>query len=73
MNPHLNAFNESRFLMILVEGTDGVDDLINLLHRLPVHESVEFIEVGFDGCVNEATGFVIGIEQHHQDALALSV
>ena len=32
---------------------------------------VEFLKVGFDGCVVEAAGFVIGIEQNFQDALGI--
>ena len=55
--------------MIPAEGTDGVDDLVDLLQGLTVHEPVEFLKVGFDGCVNEATGFAIGIEQRLQNAL----
>lgn len=53
--------------MIPAEGTDSVDDLVDLLKRFPVHAPVEFLEVGFDGCVVEAAGFVIGIEQNLQD------
>ena len=34
--------------MIPAEGTDGVDDLIDFLQRLAVHEPVEILEVGFD-------------------------
>ena len=64
-----NTFNESRLFVIPAEGTDGVDDLIDFLQWLSVHEPVEFLKVGFDGCVIEAAGFVIGIEQHLQDAL----
>ena len=55
--------------MISAEGADGIDDLIDLFQRFAVHDLVEFLEVGFDGCVVEAAGFVIGIEQHLQDAL----
>ena len=57
--------------MIPAEGTDGIDDLIDLLQRFAIHEPVEFLKVGFDGCVIEATGFVISIEQHLQDALGI--
>ena len=57
--------------MIPTEGTDGIDDLIDLLQWLAIHEPVKFLEVGFDGCVIEAAGFVISIEQHLQDALGI--
>ena len=57
--------------MISAEGADGVDNLIDLLQRFSVHEAVEFLEVGFDGCVIETAGFVIGIEQNLQDALGI--
>ena len=57
--------------MIPAEGTDGIDDLIDLLQGFSVHALVEFLEVGFDGCVIEAVGFVIGIEQHLQDTLRI--
>ena len=57
--------------MIPAEGTDGIDDLIDFLQWLSIHEPVEFLEVGFDGCIIEAAGFVIGIEQHLQDALRI--
>ena len=57
--------------MIPAESTNSIDDLINFLQRLCVHEPVEFLKVGFDGCVIEAAGFVIGIEQHLQDALGI--
>ena len=55
--------------MIPAEGADGVDDLVDLLQGLTVHEPVELLEVGFDGCVVHAGGVVIGIEQHLKDAL----
>ena len=58
--------------MIPAEGTDGVDDLIDFLQRFAVQKPVEFLKVGFDGCVVEAAGFVIGIEQHLQELSALS-
>ena len=54
--------------MIPAEGTYSIDDLVDLLQGLSIHKPVEFLEVGFDGCVIEAGGFVIGIEQHLQDA-----
>ena len=57
--------------MIPAKGTDGIDDFIDFLQRFPVHEPVEFLKVGFDGCVIKTTGFVIGIEQHLQDALGI--
>ena len=57
--------------MIPTEGTNSEDNLIDFLQRLPVHEPVEFLKVSFDGCVVEATGFVIGIKQHLQDALRI--
>ena len=50
MNSHLNAFNESRLFVIPAEGTDSVDDLVDFLQCFTVHEPVEFLEVGFDGC-----------------------
>ena len=71
MDTNLNTFNKSRLLMIPAEGTDGIDDLVDLFQGLPIHEPVEFLEVGFDGCVIEAAGFVIGIEQYLQDALRI--
>ena len=66
-----NAFDESRLFVISAECTDSVDDLIDLLQGLTVHEPVEFLEVGFDGFIIETTGFVIGIEQHLQDAVCI--
>ena len=57
--------------MIPAQGTNGIDDLIDFLQGPTIHETVEFLEVGFDGCVIEAVGFVIGIEQHLQDALRI--
>ena len=68
---NLNAFNESRLFVIPTESTDSVDDFVDFLQWFPVHEPVEFLEVGFDGSVIEAAGFVIGIEQHLQDALGI--
>ena len=50
--------------MIPAEGADGIDDLIDLFQRFVIHKPVEFLEVGFNDCIIEATGFVIGIEQH---------
>lgn len=38
---------------------------------LSFHESVEFLEVDFDGYIIESAGFVIGIEQHLQNTSAL--
>ena len=70
-NANLNPLNESRLFMISAEGTDGIDNLIDFLQGFIVHESVEFLEVSFDGCIIEAAGFVIGIEQHLQDALRI--
>ena len=58
--------------MIPAEGTDSVDDLVYFLQGFSVHEPVAFLEVGFDCCVIEAAGFVIGVEQNLQDALVLS-
>ena len=57
--------------MIPTEGTNSEDNLIDFLQRFPVHELVEFLKVGFDGCVIEAAGFIIGIEQHIQNALGI--
>ena len=57
--------------MVPAEVTDSVDNLIHLLQKFSVYEAVEFLEVGFDGCVNEATRFVIGIEQHLQDTFRI--
>ena len=54
---NLNSFNEPCFLMIPTERTDGIDDFVNLLQWFSVHEPVEFLKVGFDGCVIEAAGF----------------
>ena len=54
IHSNLNPFDESRLFVIPAEGTDSIDDLIDLLQRFPMHESVEFIEVGFDGCVIDA-------------------
>ena len=50
--------------MIPEEGTDGVDDLVDLLQGHTVHEPVEFFKVVFDSYVIEDARFVIGIEQH---------
>ena len=66
---NLNTFDKPCVLVIPAAGTDGVDDLIDLFQRSTIHEPVEILEVGFDGCVIEAAGFVICIEQHLQDAL----
>ena len=63
----LNPLEESRLFVIPTESTDSVDDFIDLLQWLPVHEPVEFLEVGFDGCGIEAAGLVIGIEQSLDD------
>ena len=68
---NLNAFNEARLFVLSAEGANCIDDLIDLVQWLPVHEPVELLEVGFDGCVIEAAGFVIGIEQHLQDSLRI--
>lgn len=57
--------------MISAESTDGVNDLKNLFQRFFIHESVEFLEVGFVGCIIEVAGCVIGIEQHLKDALRI--
>ena len=57
--------------MIPAKGTDGIDDLIDLCQGLAVHEPVELLKVSFDGYVIETAGFVIGIEQHLQDALGI--
>ena len=54
--------------MISAEGADGVDNLVDILQCFPVHKLVEFLDVGFDGCVVETAGFVIGIEQRLQGA-----
>ena len=48
---NLNALEKPRLFVIPAEGTDGVDDLIDFLQGLTVHEPVEFFKVGFDGCV----------------------
>ena len=70
-NANLDTLNKPNLLMVPAESTNSIDDLIDLLQRFPMHESVEFIEVGFDGCVIEAAGFVISIEQHLQDTLRM--
>ena len=36
----------------------------DLVFRQNLYTLIELHEDGFDGCVNEAIGFVIGIEQH---------
>lgn len=48
--------------MIPAEGADSVDDFLDFLQELTVHVSIEFLKVGFDSCVIEAAGLVIGIE-----------
>ena len=58
--------------MVSAERTDGIDNFIDFLKNFAVHEAVEFFEVGFDGCVIETAGFVIGIEQNLQDALRIA-
>ena len=68
---NLYTLKEPRLFVIPAEGTDGVNDLIDVFQRLAIHKPVEFFEVGFDGCVIEAAGFVIGIEQHLQDTLGI--
>ena len=68
---NLNTFDKSRLFVIHAEGTNSVDDLIDFLQGLPVHQLIKILKVGFDGCVIEAAGFVIGIEQHLQDALGI--
>ena len=70
MYPGLNSLHKSRLFVIPAESADGVDYLVDFLQRLTVHEAVEFLEVGFDGFVIKAAGFVIGIEQHLQDILS---
>ena len=55
--------------MIPAEGADRIDNLIDFLQRLAVHEPVEFLKVGFDGCVVHAGGVVIGIVQQVQEVL----
>ena len=68
---NLYPLNESCLFMIPAEGTDGIDNIVDFLQGLSVHELIELLEVSFDGCVIEAAGFVIGIEQHLQDALSI--
>lgn len=70
-NTNLNALNKSRLLVIPAEGTYGVDDLIDLLQRLPNHELVKLLEVGFDFLVVHAGGVVVGIVQQFQDAAGI--
>ena len=53
---NLNALNKSRLFVVPAESTDGVDDLVDLLQRFPVHELVALLKVGFDGCVIHAGG-----------------
>ena len=48
--------------MIPAEGTDRIDDFINLLQGFNIHEAVEFLEVA---------GFVIDIDQRLQKALGI--
>lgn len=40
--------------MIPTKGTDSVDDFIDFLQRLAIHELVEFLKVGLDDCIIEA-------------------
>ena len=65
----LHTLEKPRHFVIPAEGTDSIDNLIDFLQGLSVHNPVEFLEVGFDGCVIEATRFGAGIEQHLQKAL----
>ena len=69
--PDFNPLNEARLFVIPAESADGVDYLVDFLQGFVIHKPVEFFEVGFDGCIIEAAGFVIGIEQHLQDALGV--
>ena len=71
MKSDFDPLNKPCLLVIPAEGTDGIDNIVDFLQVLSVHELIELLEVGFDGCVIEAAGFVIGIEQHLQDALGI--
>ena len=66
---NLYPLNESCLFMISAKGTDSIDDLIDFLQWLAVHELVEPLEVGFDFLVIHAGGGVVGIVQQVQDVL----
>ena len=51
---NLDSLDESRFFMIPAEGADCVDALVDFIQRLSVHKPVEFLKIGFDGCVIDA-------------------
>ena len=54
LHSDLDTLNKSRLIMISAESTNSIDNLIDLLQRLLVHELVEPLEIGFDGCVVHA-------------------
>ena len=49
--PILTPLYKSRLFVIPADSADSVDNLVDLLQWLSVHDLVEFLEVGFDGCV----------------------
>lgn len=71
MHSDLNTLNTPCLFVIPTKSTQRIDNLIDFLQRLSVHEPAEFLEVGFGSCVIEAAGFVRGIEQNLQDALGI--
>ena len=47
----LNAFDKSRLFVIATQTINRIDDLSDFLQGLVVHDSVELLKFGFDGCV----------------------
>ena len=44
-NTYLNTVDKTGLLMIPAKGTDGIDDLVHVSQRHPIHEAVQFMEI----------------------------
>ena len=64
---YLNAVDKAGLFMISAEGTDGIDDLVHVSQRHPIHEAVQFMEILFDLPVTAALQFFIAFIQKRQN------
>ena len=58
--------------MIPAQLADGIDDLIHLSQRHPIHLLVQLIEICFDLFIVIGIMFVVALVEHGQDGLAIS-
>ena len=70
-NTYLNTVDKAGLLMVPAEGTDGIDNPVQLCQRYPIQKTVQFMEIPFDLPVAPLQVFISFI-QERQNRLAIS-